>query len=56
MIETCAVGNYGLHEESNDNGIIGLASALNMVIRSTMSTFIHKKILGNLEVPRWHNK
>jgi hypothetical protein len=35
------VGNCGLLEESNDNG---LASALNMVIGST--TFPHKKILG----------
>jgi hypothetical protein len=39
-----AVGNCGLHEKSNDNGLklIGLASALNMVIGST--TFPHKKI------------
>jgi hypothetical protein len=38
------VGNCGLHEESNDNGLrlIRLASALNMVIGSTI--FHHKKI------------
>jgi hypothetical protein len=38
------VGNCGLYEESNDNGLrlIGLASALNVVIGSTM--FPHKKI------------
>jgi hypothetical protein len=37
------VGNCGLHEESNDNGLrlTGLASALNMVTGST--TFPHKK-------------
>jgi hypothetical protein len=38
------VGNRGLHEERNENGLrlIGLASALNIVIRSTI--FPHKKI------------
>jgi hypothetical protein len=38
------VGKYGLHKESNDNGLrlIGLANALNMVIGST--TFPHKNI------------
>jgi hypothetical protein len=39
-----SVGNCELHEESNDNGLrlIGLTSALNMVIESTM--FPYKKI------------
>jgi hypothetical protein len=48
------VVNCELHEESNDNGLrlIGLASALNMVIGSIM--FPHKKIAT--EVPRWQNK
>jgi hypothetical protein len=35
-----AVGNCGLHEESNNNGLrlIGLASALNIVTGSTFFT------------------
>jgi hypothetical protein len=39
-----AVGNCGLYEESNDNGLrlIGLASALNMVIGGTV--FPHRKV------------
>jgi hypothetical protein len=39
-----AVGNFGIHEESNDNRLrlTGLASALNMVIGDTTSS--HKKI------------
>jgi exonuclease III len=42
--ESAVVGKYGLHKESNDNGLrlIGLANALNMVIGST--TFPHKNI------------
>jgi hypothetical protein len=42
--DRCVVGNCGLHEESNGTGLrlIGLASALNMVIGST--TFPHKII------------
>jgi hypothetical protein len=42
--ESAAVGKYGLHKESNNNGLrlIGLANALNMVIGST--TFPHKNI------------
>ena len=42
--DNSVVGKYGIHKESNNNGIrlIGLASALNMVIGST--TFPHKQI------------
>jgi hypothetical protein len=38
------VGKYGLHTDSNDNGLrlIGLANALNMAFGST--TFLHKNI------------
>jgi endonuclease/exonuclease/phosphatase family metal-dependent hydrolase len=42
--ESAVVGKYGLHKESNDNGLrlTGLANALNMVIGSI--TFSHKNI------------
>jgi hypothetical protein len=45
------VGKYGLHKESNDNGLrlIGLANALNMMIVST--TFPHK----NTHLTTWRS-
>jgi hypothetical protein len=54
-----AVGNCGLHKESNENGLrlIGLANALKMVIGSRKYYIpTQKETFSNLEVPRQHNK